>query len=66
MSAERFSVIVWDTLNALQRATVLQRPVQAVGASLRENVARLIDQVRADGDNTLARPDATLRWLRVG
>ncbi len=53
MSTERFSVIVWDDLSAAQRGAALQRPVQAVGASLRENVARLIDQVRADGDNIL-------------
>lgn len=53
MSTERFSVIVWNDLTAAQRGAALQRPVQAVGASLRENVTRLIDQVRADGDNTL-------------
>lgn len=53
MSTERFSVIVWSDLTAAQRGAALQRPVQAVGASLRENVTRLIDQVRADGDNTL-------------
>ena len=52
-SADRFTIQVWDALDASQRAAALQRPVQAVGSSLRDNVARLIEQVRADGDSTL-------------
>ncbi len=52
-TADRFTIQVWDALDASQRAAALQRPVQAVGSSLRDNVARLIEQVRADGDSTL-------------
>lgn len=52
-TADRFTIQVWDALDASQRTAALQRPVQAVGSSLRDNVARLIEQVRADGDSTL-------------
>lgn len=52
-TADRFTIQVWDALDASQRTAALQRPVQTVGSSLRDNVARLIEQVRADGDSTL-------------
>ena len=45
--------LIWNDLSAVQRAQALQRPVRARGDAVREGVARIIEQVRADGDGAL-------------
>ena len=45
--------IDWNTLDENARAQALARPVRARGDELRTGVARIIDQVRADGDHAL-------------
>jgi histidinol dehydrogenase len=45
--------LIWNDLSAAQRVQALQRPVRARGAAVREGVARIIEQVRADGDGAL-------------
>ena len=45
--------IDWNTLDENARAQALARPVRARGDELRAGVARIIDQVRADGDHAL-------------
>jgi histidinol dehydrogenase len=45
--------IVWTALDAAQQRELLQRPVLAADAEVRRAVARVIEQVRADGDATL-------------
>lgn len=45
--------IDWNQLDAAGRREALARPVLAQSANLRADVARLIAQVRADGDATL-------------
>ena len=43
----------WKTMDAAARNAVLQRPAIERGAELADTVARILDQVRADGDATL-------------
>ena len=45
--------IDWNTLDENARAQALARPVRARGDALRTGVARIIEQVRADGDHAL-------------
>ncbi|GIX36264.1 MAG: histidinol dehydrogenase [Lysobacteraceae bacterium] len=45
--------IRWEALDAGARQRVLQRPVLATDAEVRRDVARILEQVRADGDTTL-------------
>jgi histidinol dehydrogenase len=45
--------IVWAALDEARRKTLLDRPATAQDASVREAVARVIEQVRADGDSSL-------------
>ena len=45
--------IDWNILDENARAQALARPVRARGDELRTGVARIIDQVRADGDHAL-------------
>ncbi|MHB1284643.1 MAG: histidinol dehydrogenase, partial [Metallibacterium scheffleri] len=45
--------LIWNDLSAAQRVQALQRPVRARGAAVRDGVARIIEQVRADGDAAL-------------
>jgi histidinol dehydrogenase len=45
--------IVWTTLDEGRRKALLARPALAVDAGVREAVARVIEQVRADGDSSL-------------
>jgi histidinol dehydrogenase len=45
--------IDWNSLDAVGRREALARPALAQSATLRSDVARLIAQVRADGDATL-------------
>ena len=45
--------IVWAALDDARRKSLLERPATAQDASVREAVARVIDQVRADGDSSL-------------
>ncbi|HVB85033.1 MAG TPA: histidinol dehydrogenase [Rhodanobacteraceae bacterium] len=45
--------IDWNTLDESARAQALARPARARGDELRTGVARIIDQVRADGDHAL-------------
>lgn len=44
---------IWNQCDDSIRQELLQRPVQATQKELTENVARIIDQVRADGDTAL-------------
>ncbi|MCB1588419.1 MAG: histidinol dehydrogenase, partial [Xanthomonadales bacterium] len=43
----------WSRLDASQRRAVLARPARSGGAELSAQVARIIAQVRADGDTCL-------------
>ena len=45
--------IEWNDLDAAARAVALQRPLRAIHPGLREGVARIIEQVAADGDAAL-------------
>lgn len=47
------NIVEWSALDANARAAMLERAPQAQSAELRDGVARLIAQVRADGDSTL-------------
>lgn len=46
-------IIRWSELDSAARAQTLRRPVQAVQTQVQANVSRIIEQVRADGDNAL-------------
>lgn len=45
--------LVWSDLQDAERQRALQRPPQLTGAGVAADVDRIIDQVRADGDNAL-------------
>ncbi|MBI2396503.1 MAG: histidinol dehydrogenase [Xanthomonadales bacterium] len=45
--------IDWNALNVAERKTLLQRPASLRSEELRRTVARILEQVRADGDVTL-------------
>jgi histidinol dehydrogenase len=45
--------IIWNQCDGEQRKLYLQRPVQSTSVELSKNVARIIDQVAADGDVAL-------------
>ena len=47
------NIIRWSDLDTAARTQVLRRPVQAVQAQVQASVARIIEQVRADGDHAL-------------
>jgi histidinol dehydrogenase len=53
MKQARMNRIDWNTLAPAERDAALARPVLAQSATLAADVARLIEQVRADGDATL-------------
>lgn len=44
---------IWNQCSDSMKQDLLQRPVQATQKELTDNVARIIDQVKADGDNAL-------------
>jgi len=44
---------IWNQCSDSLRQELLQRPVQAIQKELTENVARIIDQIKADGDTAL-------------
>jgi histidinol dehydrogenase len=46
-------IIDWNSLDDEARDALLQRPAQRDDAELRSAVARILEQVRADGDSTL-------------
>jgi histidinol dehydrogenase len=46
-------VLRWNELSPAERAQALQRPAQSTDADVQASVARIIEQVRADGDNAL-------------
>ena len=46
-------ILEWAALDAAARRAALRRPVQERGEELRAGVARILDQVRADGDASL-------------
>ncbi|HBK54871.1 MAG TPA: histidinol dehydrogenase [Xanthomonadales bacterium] len=48
-----FSTIAWSALDGPGRAALLRRPVAVHGEEIRSAAARLIDQVRHDGDAAL-------------
>lgn len=43
----------WNDMDAAARLQTLQRPVESANAELETAVARIIDQVRADGDSAI-------------
>lgn len=43
----------WDALSSAERSAVMARPPQSRDPNLRASVARIIDQVAADGDSAL-------------
>ena len=47
------AVLLWSTLDAVARSATLRRPALAYSEELRVTVARIIAQVRADGDGAL-------------
>jgi histidinol dehydrogenase len=53
MNIPDLRIIEWNALDADARRAVLQRPPQARDENLIDGVARIIAQVRADGDATL-------------
>ncbi len=53
MSTPEFRTIEWNALDAAARRAALQRPPQARDEQLINGVARIIAQVRADGDGAL-------------
>jgi len=57
MNAQRenlqLPILEWATLDAGARRAALRRPVQERGEELSAGVARILDQVRADGDASL-------------
>lgn len=53
MNAPELRILEWDSLDADKRRAVLQRPPQAREEKLIDGVARIIAQVRADGDSAL-------------
>jgi histidinol dehydrogenase len=52
-SATAMRVLDWNVLDAAAQAAALARPAQARQAERTTAVARIIEQVRADGDSTL-------------
>ena len=44
---------IWNQCSDSLKQELLQRPVQAVQKELTENVTRIIDQIKADGDTAL-------------
>lgn len=54
MSCFALKIAVWEELDATQRAALLQRPVSTV-AGLPDEVTAIIAQVRAQGDEAVAR-----------
>jgi len=44
---------IWNQCSDSLKQELLQRPVQAIQKELTENVARIIDQIKADGDTAL-------------
>ncbi len=44
---------IWNQCSDVLKQELLQRPVQTTQKELAENVARIIEQVKADGDNAL-------------
>jgi len=53
MKTPELRILEWDLLDAAERRTALQRAPQTHEQSLSESVARIIAQVRADGDSAL-------------
>lgn len=51
--ARELRVLDWNHIDDAQRRMALRRPAQGARAVLAENVERIINQVRADGDSTL-------------
>ncbi len=49
----RISPISWNSIDEAQRNAVLQRPAVSQNSGIRADVARIIAQVRADGDAAL-------------
>ncbi|MDR3385882.1 MAG: histidinol dehydrogenase [Rudaea sp.] len=53
MNAPELNILDWRALDPDARGAVLQRPPQARAPALLDGVARIIAQVRADGDSAL-------------
>lgn len=52
-NARALRVLEWNHIDDAQRRMALRRPAQGARLVLAENVQRIINQVRADGDSTL-------------
>jgi histidinol dehydrogenase len=59
------AILDWNSLDAMQRATVLRRPAQREAATLRERAARIVDDVRERGDDALREYTAQLDKVRL-
>ncbi|MBK6435378.1 MAG: histidinol dehydrogenase [Rhodanobacteraceae bacterium] len=58
--------IEWNALGPLERVAVLQRPPSQRSVELRQTVARIIEQVRADGDATFRALTRKLDAVELG
>lgn len=56
----------WNEMDAAARAQALQRPVESANAELETAVARIIDQVRADGDSAIRALTRRFDGIEVG
>lgn len=59
-------ILSWSALDSDARDQVLQRPSQAVDEAVQVDVARIIEQVRADGDNALRALTRRFDGVEVG
>jgi histidinol dehydrogenase len=59
-------ILTWTELDSASRALALLRPSQAADDAVQIGVARIIDQVRADGDNALRALTRRFDGVEVG
>ncbi|OGT55728.1 MAG: histidinol dehydrogenase [Gammaproteobacteria bacterium RIFCSPHIGHO2_12_FULL_63_22] len=58
--------LAWKDMDAASRAQALQRPVEATNTELETAVARIIEQVRADGDGAIRALTRRFDGIEVG
>lgn len=58
--------VAWNSLDAAARRAVLARPVASQSAAVAADVARIVEQVRADGDSTLRALTRRLDGVALG
>ena len=59
-------ILAWKEMDEASRARALQRPVEATNAELETAVARIIEQVRADGDSAIRALTRRFDGIEVG